>query len=957
MKKNDFLYEKRGLIGFILIGLFGVFLSVSVGGVMRLWLENEEAAYHSQWGKAMGGEIKGEILSATEVMHTLKNVILASSDFSEVNFEVFVSTTLVRFPSLKRIHWISGGVDEDGEGRYKVMMSHPTNDERFAEKNVLNLPGMQGFLTAASQNRRLLMRPVSSSLLAFDKGDEKSYWAALSIERLYEGADVPVKGVVLGQFDFGDYIDHLLKSRITQIDRLQLVDTTGSHDKVLYQKNWEPPKNNQDMTTSTFTVAGRAMELSFQATHHQQYFFIWAGVSFLGMLVTLMVLVVLIQHRQYQYGLEDSIYRKTRDLTDRNLFLNHFMNVTFDAVVTLDKGCFITFGNQKALGLFDKSEAEFIGHHLAELMGSRIFDQLIFPLSYRHSKDTDPFAEPQIIELAQKQAPSVLVEVRIVAVADLDDKSWMVILRDISKQKETEERLRYTDRQFRQAFLLGAVPMAIIDAEAYVQESNRAMQQLLGYRSSELHTRHIKEFLHPDVRDAFLDWLDGVRHRPMDTFQCEQRMIAGNGADLWLMSSYTAIYNKAGKLEKIICQYLDYTQRKKAEDELKDHHDKLAQLVEERTREVQDTRESLIASINAADNAILVYDNQHRLEFSSGQVKNFFPEMAPELRPGASVERLIELQSLRTGEDEIERQRRLAHIHAGISGDEIQLTDGRWIQTRRRKTPSGGTIVVHTDVTSFKDQQELLKRQAEDLAFALQRQQEVNEQQKIFVSVVSHEFKNPLAIIDSAAQRLLRRKGKLDDEDAVKRLHGIRDGVRRLLKLIENTIATQRIENRKLEFKPQKINVSAVIKKVCDKQREIVKDHPICLMDIPDEIEAPIDPELFEIALSNLISNAAKYSPKRTNIDVTMTQDDDFVTIGVADHGIGILDEDVPHIYNRFYRAQGVMDVEGTGLGLSIVKQIVEIHKGEILCENREEQGTRFYMCLPCDERLSEVAD
>jgi len=950
MKKNDFLYEKRGLIGFVLIGLFGVFISISIGGIMRLWLENEEASYQNQWGKALGGEIKSEILSAAEVMHTLKNVILASPTFSKDNFEIFVSTTLVRFPALERIHWIEGAREDDGGVTYNVLMAHPKGDSRFSEQDVLTLPGMHGFLARASQNRRLLLYPVSSPLLAFDQKETTGYWAALSIEQIYEGGNKAVKGVVLGEFNFGDYIDQLLKSRITQIDSLQLVDATNAHKKVLYRKNWQNKDNLRSISQTRFTVAGRVLELSFQAGHSQHYFLIWGGVAFLGILVTLLILVISIQHHNYQYGLEGSIYQQTRELTQRNQFLNHFMNVTFDAVLALDKGSFVTYCNNKVLDLLGVAENDCLGRHLAEVIGPRIYDQLIFPINHSHAKDSEQFGVPQIIELPMTDEGPRLVEVRLVSLTDVDDKYWLLLLRDISKQREVEDKLRQTDRQFRQAFLLGSVPMAIIDAEAYVQESNRAMQKLLGYRSSELHTRHIKEFLHPEDRDEFLDWLDGVRHRPQDTYQYEQRMHGVNEATIWVMSSYTAIYNKAGKLEKIICQYLDYTQRKKAEDELKEHHDKLAQLVEARTREVQDTRENLIASINAADNAILVYDNQNRLEFSSGQVRNFFPEMAGELRPGVPVERLIELQSLRTGEDEEERQRRLALINAGISGDEIKLNDGRWIQTRRRKTPSGGTIVVHTDVTSFKDQQNLLRRQAEDLALALQRQQEVNEQQKIFASVVSHEFKNPLAIIDSAAQRLLRRKGNLDEADVVDRLNGIRDGVRRLLKLIENTIATQRIENRKMEFKPQKIDVSEVVKVICEKQRDSVKNHPIKFIDMPKEIMAPIDRELFEIALSNLISNAAKYSPKDTDIEVTLSKDDDFVTIGVADYGIGISEEDVPHIYNRFYRAQGVMDVEGTGLGLSIVKQIVEIHKGEILCENRKRKGTRFYMCLPCDE-------
>ncbi|MDV7339240.1 ATP-binding protein [Terasakiella sp. A23] len=943
MKKSDLVREERGLIEFILIGMLGIGLSIALGGLMRVWLENEEDAYKKEWVTAIGSEIKAEIVTASEVMHGLKNVILTSQDFSKEDFDIFVSSSIARFPALRSIYWAEARKNKIGELSYQVKMEYSHLVTRFQKRDILSLPNMADIIEHATRGRRLMMSTAS----VLGTGKQEDYIALLPVRENRRSSDVEIRGVVLGHFDFSHYIEPLLKSKIAQVKAVRLRDITMPMvEHTLFSDNWDEDFRQKDMTAARFTVAGRVLELSVISQFSGHYGLLWGGVTFMGLVITLLTLILRVQHHQNQYRLEAGIDAHTFELRQRNLLYSHFLNTTSEGVLALNDSRTVCICNLTAADLLNVSDEQCIGQHISVILGPGAFDT---GLDYFKNKDLEESksADVPVIEVIRHDGEALSLAIVVTPLHDVADMRWLVTFRDVSDQRETEERLRQTDRQFRQAFLLGSMPMAIIDAESYIKDSNRALQVFLGFRNNELYTRHIQDFLHPNAFEEFSNWLDAARRHQRETFQSEQKLVNRSGQTLWVVASYTAVYDKVGKLKNVICQYHDYTKRKKAEDELKLHRDKLADLVAVRTKEVKGTRENLIASINAADNAILVFDNQNRLEFSSKLVHIFFPEMASALRPGVSAERLCALQSLRTQEDEAAQKERLARVTAGVSGDEVQLTDGRWIHTRRRKTPSGGTVVVHTDVTSFKDQQTLLQRQAEDLAEALRTQQEVNEQQKMFVSVVSHEFRNPLAIIDSTAQRLLRHKDKMGEAEAVKRLNDIRDGVRRLMKLLQSTLTRQRIDSENLEFKPKEINISEAVRDIGERQQVIEKQHDIQLAALDEDVSVPLDPELFEIALGNLINNAAKYSPAGSAIKLFVLKRDGTVEVMVEDEGMGIADEDKDQIFNRFYRSRGAINVEGTGLGLSIVKQIVTIHKGEITCESASGQGSRFKMTLP----------
>ena len=245
------------------------------------------------------------------------------------------------------------------------------------------------------------------------------------------------------------------------------------------------------------------------------------------------------------------------------------------------------------------------------------------------------------------------------------------------------------------------------------------------------------------------------------------------------------------------------------------------------------------------------------------------------------------------------------------------------------------------------------KRQAEHLAQALQKEQELNTLQREFVALVSHEFRTPLTIIDSAAQRLVRSKDKMTAEDLATRTGKIRAAVRRMTGLIEGTLNASRLDAGEIRMEPRPCDLKALVREVCARQAEISKFHDIRVdVDgLPEEIHA--DAGLLDQVFTNLLSNAVKYAPKDPRIEVKGWTDGRFAALSVRDHGVGIGADDLPRMFERFFRARTSAGITGTGIGLNLVKQLVEMHTGTIEVDSVEGQGSVFTVRLPIDLRAA----
>ncbi|MET3588909.1 PAS domain S-box-containing protein, partial [Pseudorhizobium tarimense] len=207
----------------------------------------------------------------------------------------------------------------------------------------------------------------------------------------------------------------------------------------------------------------------------------------------------------------------------------------------------------------------------------------------------------------------------------------------------------------------------------------------------------------------------------------------------------------------------------------------------------------------------------------------------------------------------------------------------------------------------------------------LQQEREANALQRRFVAMISHEFRTPLAIIDSAAQRLTRTKSAVTSEYLAEKSDQIKGAVARMVELMESILAAGRLQSGTIEITTTETSLSALVLECADKRQQISGTHcfHLDLDNLPDKLD--LDPVAFDRVFANLFSNAVKYAPHAPDVYVRGWQENGVAIISVRDGGIGMDADDLPRLFQPYFRARSATGIAGTGIGLNIVKEIVEL--------------------------------
>ncbi|MEM9627112.1 MAG: HAMP domain-containing sensor histidine kinase [Pseudomonadota bacterium] len=241
-----------------------------------------------------------------------------------------------------------------------------------------------------------------------------------------------------------------------------------------------------------------------------------------------------------------------------------------------------------------------------------------------------------------------------------------------------------------------------------------------------------------------------------------------------------------------------------------------------------------------------------------------------------------------------------------------------------------------------------LAEQKERLAQALEKEHQLNGLQRQFVSMVCHEFRTPLAIIDGNAQRIMKRRETIAPERLMGGLGKVRVSVRRLTELMESVLSASKLEAGSIKMDLAPCDLVQMIEEVVANYREVNPSYEITadLAKLPDRFI--VDVKLMRQVVSNLLSNAVKYSPDDAHVSIKAESCiDGGVTIAVRDQGVGIPEEELKKLFQRFYRASTSTGIAGTGIGLHMVQALVDMHGGRIDVASEVDVGTTFTVYLP----------
>ena len=270
-------------------------------------------------------------------------------------------------------------------------------------------------------------------------------------------------------------------------------------------------------------------------------------------------------------------------------------------------------------------------------------------------------------------------------------------------------------------------------------------------------------------------------------------------------------------------------------------------------------------------------------------------------------------------------------FYINLSISHVKL-DGKWL-----------FIAFLSDITDRKKtEQALIHKEAELLQAKL-----LEEKKDEFISIASHELKTPLTTIKAYAQLALDMSKNKYPDGVEKCLFKIDQYAGKLNFLINELLDVSRIHGGKLGLTKSEIEMNPFLAEVLNSMQQITATHKI-ILEKNETVNVIADSIRLEQVITNIISNAAKYSPGKENIVVNSFKKDNAIVISFTDNGIGIPKEKIDKIFDRFYRVdEASTHFSGLGIGLFISAEIIKQHGGSIWVESKEGEGSTFYFSLP----------
>lgn len=240
------------------------------------------------------------------------------------------------------------------------------------------------------------------------------------------------------------------------------------------------------------------------------------------------------------------------------------------------------------------------------------------------------------------------------------------------------------------------------------------------------------------------------------------------------------------------------------------------------------------------------------------------------------------------------------------------------------------------------------KKAEEEARKSLERERELNELKSKFVSIASHEFRTPLSAILSSISLVLQYKERGDMEKIDKHVLRIKSSVNHLTGILNDFLSLGKLEEGKIDTSIEEVDLKTLFEDIIEESKMTLKDgQEIELTCKTKNSTFATDSRIIRNVLFNLLSNASKYSPPGKKIGLMCEEREKDFRINITDQGIGIPKKDQKHLFERFFRATNVTNIQGTGLGLNIVNRYLALLNGSINFTSTEGTGTTFTITLP----------
>ncbi len=614
----------------------------------------------------------------------------------------------------------------------------------------------------------------------------------------------------------------------------------------------------------------------------------------------------------------------------------HLLEIVGDAVISLDSNFNIVSWNKAAESMYGWREDEVMGRLLSDIVpteypGGAIQDTLtqlyqdgLFEDDFIHQRrDGTKFDIHTVTSLIRGDAGEIT--------------GYVAINRDISIRKETERKLEESEQFLRAIFEGTQTAIFVIsvtdEGEFRFVAINPAYEHVSGFTASVMVNKTPDELpgvgpeITAQIRENYQKCLE--TRQPM-TYEDKIKL---NGEDSWWLTQLTPIITPDGNIHTIVGTGLNITELRLAEKALRENELFL--------RTIFESEQVYILVVDVLEDGDFIFTG-----LSPGFAQS--TGLIPESILGKRVEEVA------TWPPELQTHLKGQYNRCLIEGVPITFEvpgETRWWLTHLSPLrDSAGRIFRLIGSSMEITERKRMEKASEELVrleMELEKERELRSFQTRVMTMITHDFKTPLATIQTSTDLLKRYAERFTGEAILNRLDRIQAQVRVLDELVDETIALRRSEIYDYIPQPEIIDLTSFLKMTINDVVDYTENSNPIDARFNGNSTGIFDATLLRQIAINLIMNAVKYSPHNTPIQVRCTCQTDRLELIVEDSGIGIPEEEQEHIFKLFYRAGNAVNLQGNGMGLAIVKQAVEWHGGSIVMTSQLNQGTRFVVTLP----------
>ncbi|HEV7215379.1 MAG TPA: PAS domain S-box protein [Chloroflexota bacterium] len=496
----------------------------------------------------------------------------------------------------------------------------------------------------------------------------------------------------------------------------------------------------------------------------------------------------------------------------------------------------------------------------------------------------------------------------------------------LAQRAQAEAALRDSEARFRAIFEGAAIAVAVGDHQGRLVATNPALQAMLGYTAQEMLGQPFTAFAHPDDARAHWHFFEELARGQRDSYQTEERYLRRDGGIVWARMTVSLVRDGDGRPRFAIGMGEDITERMQAAEAFAQQY-MATETARSETRAILDATVEAVLLVSP-DGVVRTVNRrcEQILGLTQENLANrTFHELQPELE-----------------------QRFIDPAAVALLTATITDTEERFTRDLYQRWPVARTLELFS--TPVRSVDSLLLGRL--YAFRdVTREREVDRMKSEFVSLVSHEMRTPLTSIKGYAYLLLSGDtGELASEQRTF-AQVIIDNADRLSAMIDAFLDLSRIESGRMELVRAPVDLAALIASVITSIRpQVEAKRQRLVTEIAGDLP-PLSGDAGRLAqiMTNLVSNAQKYTPPGGTITVAARQEGESLHLSVADTGIGISPEERAQLFTRFYRASNreTQAVGGTGLGLAITKSLVELHGGSISVRSEPGAGATFTVVLP----------